>query len=335
MPLILDALPRWAELNDDAATARHRPARRDPHRTERIADARRVRRQRGRLGARLRPPQRRARSTAQFPAFSVPEGYSAMFEHEAGVLFADRTVRALQDRAARHGAALHFDEPVISWDASGDGVVVRTASATYHAARLVITAGSWTSRLAAELGLPLAADPGGQRVVRTASSRRAVRSRSAPGVRRQRRRRGRVRHPRRRRTRRQGRRWRHTGRSRPCGSRRERRRDRPPARVRRPLPAERVGFGVVGPDLSLHRGARRALRHRPPPRTRQRRDRVAVLGPRLQVHDGDRPAAGRARVHRPDHPADRLVLDRPLRTAQRFTSRRPTLSAPPARTGTS
>jgi sarcosine oxidase len=91
----------------------------------------------------------------QFPGFSVPEGYSAMFEHEAGVLFADRTVRALQDRAARRGAMLHFDEPVISWEASGDGVVVRTASATYHAARLVITAGSWTSRLAAELGLPL------------------------------------------------------------------------------------------------------------------------------------------------------------------------------------
>ena len=56
----------------------------------------------------------------QFPAFSVPEGYSAMFEHEAGVLFADRTVRALQDRATRNGASLHFDEPVVSWEASGD-----------------------------------------------------------------------------------------------------------------------------------------------------------------------------------------------------------------------
>ncbi len=53
-----------------------------------------------------------------------------MFEHEAGVLFADRTVRALQDRATRHGASLHFDEPVVSWEASGDGVVVRTATAT-------------------------------------------------------------------------------------------------------------------------------------------------------------------------------------------------------------
>ena len=91
----------------------------------------------------------------QFPAFSVPEGYSAMFEHEAGVLFADRTVRALQDRATRNGASLHFDEPVVSWEASGDSVVVRTATASYHAARLVITGGAWTTALAAELGLPL------------------------------------------------------------------------------------------------------------------------------------------------------------------------------------
>ncbi len=154
VPLVLDALPRWAELNDDAAMpvidlrgairiAPHGSPMQDAF----VASAVAWGLDYEHLSA--------SEVNRRFPAFSVPEGYSAMFEHEAGVLFADRTVRALQDRAARHGAALHFDEPVISWDATGDEVVVRTAGTTYHAARLVITAGSWTTRLAAELGLPL------------------------------------------------------------------------------------------------------------------------------------------------------------------------------------
>ena len=154
VPLILDALPRWAELNDDAAlpvTDLRGAIRIAPHGSPMhaafVTSA---------LAWGLDYDHLSAEEVnRQFPAFSVPEGYSAMYEHEAGVLFADRTVRALQDRATRNGAVLHFDEPVVSWEASGDSVVVRTATASYHAARLVITGGAWTTALAAELALPL------------------------------------------------------------------------------------------------------------------------------------------------------------------------------------
>ena len=154
VPLILDALPRWAELNADADVP--------------VTDLR---------GAiRIAPngsPMHAAFVTSalawgldydhlsadevnrQFPAFSVPEGYSAMFEHEAGVLFADRTVRALQDRATRHGASCTSTSRSSRGRRAATRVVVRTATATYHAARLVITGGAWTTVLAAELGLPL------------------------------------------------------------------------------------------------------------------------------------------------------------------------------------
>jgi glycine/D-amino acid oxidase-like deaminating enzyme len=93
----------------------------------------------------------------RFPGFAVPHGYEAMFEHYAGVLFADNAVRALQDRAVRRGATLQFATPVMSWKRSGSGVEVRTANARHRADRLVITAGAWTNRLVAELGLPLVA----------------------------------------------------------------------------------------------------------------------------------------------------------------------------------
>jgi len=154
VPLILDALPRWAELDDEAdlpvidlrGAIRIAPNG-SPMHAAFAASAVAWGLDYERLSA--------SEVNARFPAFAVPDGYAAMYEQEAGVLFADRTVRALQDRATRNGASLHFDEPVLSWEASSDSVVVRTATATYHAARLVITGGAWTTALAAELALPL------------------------------------------------------------------------------------------------------------------------------------------------------------------------------------
>lgn len=154
IPLILDALPRWRELNDELeqpvfienGAIRVGPIETPLHRA---FDA---------CGAAF-DLERETLSASdivdRFPGFAVPDGYEARFEPEAGILFADRTVRALQDRAERHDARLHFDQRVISWDAVGDGVVVHTEHETYHASRLVITAGAWISRLTAELHLPL------------------------------------------------------------------------------------------------------------------------------------------------------------------------------------
>lgn len=91
----------------------------------------------------------------RYPALAAPDGYEAIVEHEAGVLFAARAVRALQDRAQRAGADLRFGERLERWEADGDGVVVHTSRGVYRGARLVITAGAWTSQVVAELGLPL------------------------------------------------------------------------------------------------------------------------------------------------------------------------------------
>ncbi len=320
VPLILDALPRWAELNDDADAARHRPARRDPHRPERIADARRVRHQRGRLGARLRPPQRR-RGQPTVPGVLGARG-----------LLGD--VRARGRRAVRrpHGAR-----------AAGPGHPPRRVAALRRAGRLVggerrlgrrADGDRDVSRRAARdhrRRLDDACWPpnSGSRSCRTGSSTcrsNPHRHRSGvfevdrlpafvvsdgiegvygiPAV--------------------DGQGVKVGGGGTPVD----------PDDVDRVVTDDEIahlrgfvdrflpgasGPVVVGPHLSLHGRARRPLRHRPPPRTRQRRDRLTVLRARLQVHDGDRPAADRARLHRTDHPADRLVLDRPLRTAPPHT----------------
>ena len=44
---------------------------------------------------------------------------------------------------------------MLEWKLDGDGVEVRTAKGTYRAARLVVTAGAWATRLLADIGVPL------------------------------------------------------------------------------------------------------------------------------------------------------------------------------------
>jgi sarcosine oxidase len=80
---------------------------------------------------------------------------SAVWEPRAGILFPERCIEAHLQMAKRHGAVLQFDEPAISWKRAGDGVRVLTTKGEYLAQHLLITAGAWTSRLIAELALPL------------------------------------------------------------------------------------------------------------------------------------------------------------------------------------
>ena len=64
-------------------------------------------------------------------------------EHTAGFLYVDRCVQAQLDEARRLGAVLRDNEPALAWQPSPGGVTVRTATADYHAAKLLVTAGPW------------------------------------------------------------------------------------------------------------------------------------------------------------------------------------------------
>lgn len=154
VPLVLDAIERWRALGDELdapvflenGALRVAPIGSKIH-TRMVASAVAYHLEFERLSG--------ADVEREFPGFSVPDGYEGLYEREAGVLLAADAVHALQDRAIRYGADLRFDSPVLGWRPDGDGVEVRTASGIARASRLVITAGSWTTRLAGELGLPL------------------------------------------------------------------------------------------------------------------------------------------------------------------------------------
>ncbi len=96
----------------------------------------------------------------RFPPFNPGPEVVALYETRAGVLDPEECIRAQLELAARRGAALHFEEPALAWEAapSGDRVRVTTARGTYEAARLVVAAGAWAPALLADLGLPLAVE---------------------------------------------------------------------------------------------------------------------------------------------------------------------------------
>ncbi len=96
----------------------------------------------------------------RFPPFALYPGSLAVYELEAGVLHPEAAVHAHLDRAHALGAELRFGEPILRWEARGDGlsVVVETARGRYEASRLVVTAGPWAPRLLENLSLPLSVD---------------------------------------------------------------------------------------------------------------------------------------------------------------------------------
>ncbi|MDT7818181.1 MAG: sarcosine oxidase, partial [Acidobacteriaceae bacterium] len=90
-----------------------------------------------------------------YPAFRIDDDWVALWERDAGYLHPEACVTQQLQQSALAGAELHFNEPVMDWNAlPGGGVLVRTARETYAAAHLVITVGPWAPQILHELNLP-------------------------------------------------------------------------------------------------------------------------------------------------------------------------------------
>jgi sarcosine oxidase len=99
----------------------------------------------------LSPEETRRR----WPAFAVPDDWDVLYSPQAGFLVTEPSLRALAAAARPLGAELREHEPARAWGATAAGAWVRTDRATYHADRLVVTAGAWAGQILADLGLPL------------------------------------------------------------------------------------------------------------------------------------------------------------------------------------
>jgi sarcosine oxidase len=88
-----------------------------------------------------------AAANRRWPAYGLEPGMVAVFQPQGGFLVPEACIRVYVARAVENGAMVHEQEQVVGWEPIARGVEVRTDSAVYRAARLVITAGPWARRL--------------------------------------------------------------------------------------------------------------------------------------------------------------------------------------------
>lgn len=91
--------------------------------------------------------------TRQWPGFHVPDAMGGVYERRAGFLHVERCVSAQASLAVAAGAELLTDRAIVSWQADGSGIVVRTDRETLCADALVICTGAWAGQMLANIGV--------------------------------------------------------------------------------------------------------------------------------------------------------------------------------------
>ncbi len=96
----------------------------------------------------------------RYPAILATDDLVGILEHRGGMIDIETAINGQLDQAAKHGAELHFDEPVERWlpsdmDDIESPIVINTQNGTYEAERMVVTAGAWNAGLVGKLNLPL------------------------------------------------------------------------------------------------------------------------------------------------------------------------------------
>ncbi|GAA2228112.1 N-methyl-L-tryptophan oxidase [Streptomyces amakusaensis] len=91
----------------------------------------------------------------RFPTLTPADDEVALYEARAGLLRPENTVAAHLQLATRHGASLHYEEPVTRWEPYREGVRVHTHEDVYTASRLIICPGAWAPGLLADVGVPI------------------------------------------------------------------------------------------------------------------------------------------------------------------------------------
>ncbi|HEX4699089.1 MAG TPA: FAD-dependent oxidoreductase, partial [Actinomycetes bacterium] len=101
----------------------------------------------------------RMQVAARWPALDLPDGTTALFQYDTGIVPAGRSTRVLQRLAREAGAMLVERSRVTGLEALDDRTVsVATsgpAPALYVADRVVLTADAWTNDLLGHLGCSL------------------------------------------------------------------------------------------------------------------------------------------------------------------------------------
>jgi monomeric sarcosine oxidase len=96
-----------------------------------------------------------ADASGRWPQFTIPEDWDVLFAPGSGYLHVVPALQGMATAARQFGVVLRERSPVVAWGADPSHVWVDTADDQFEAASLIISGGAWSSRLLADLGLPI------------------------------------------------------------------------------------------------------------------------------------------------------------------------------------
>ncbi|MDP9296846.1 MAG: N-methyl-L-tryptophan oxidase [Actinomycetota bacterium] len=148
--MALSALEAWRELESDAGEALL-------HRTGGLDFGERAEAAAAAIDAAAVPSSwlSAAEVEERWPALHAPTGARALYQADAGVCSADRTLRALVRLARAAGAEVRAGTRVEAIVPSSDGAEIRTAEGSLFASAVVVAAGGWAAPLLEPLGVRL------------------------------------------------------------------------------------------------------------------------------------------------------------------------------------
>jgi sarcosine oxidase len=91
----------------------------------------------------------------QFPEFKIPADFKAIVEPDAGFVTPERAIHLYAEEARKNGAVLKTNEAVKEWKEEGSRMKVTTGNTSYTCDKLIITAGSWSSKMLPRLSTRL------------------------------------------------------------------------------------------------------------------------------------------------------------------------------------
>ncbi len=94
-----------------------------------------------------------AQVTERWPQLRLPAGTLALFQENAAIVPAGRTVAVLHEQARRLGAELREHTPVLGLEDLGSSVRISTPHGEVEAGGVVVTADAWVNDVVGSLGL--------------------------------------------------------------------------------------------------------------------------------------------------------------------------------------
>jgi len=83
----------------------------------------------------------------RYPQYLLPDNESALFVEDAGIVYADRAIKATYDLCKKYGATIIENIRILKIDRSASKISLQTKDNNYNVSKLVITSGPWTNKV--------------------------------------------------------------------------------------------------------------------------------------------------------------------------------------------